>query len=360
MSFEFDYSMKVNVGDSDDASNLDDALKNESTDSGNTGGMQGEDWLDETIGTLEDYAEDLEKLAAGGDESTSKASEPDGEVTGDESLEELFADLGVATDELDDALDAAGNGESSSDLTPQEFMSQLNDVADESKGLTDGEKKMLDAGKGMINATPEQQQAFLDRAKSLAEDSGEIDDEQAANLSGFADGLMNDAAEGSTGADGSEETEDKSFMDQVDAILAQSQDGEEGPGEKMAREAAKLLEDNPEEDQKAFLAELEKMLNNKDGNGDHEKDIDEKNDGEGTMLKNMAEAFEELPSDRGDSSDETSSSESSSSENDAIASMLLDLVVSELASGSGDFDDAAAARLKSALTNIEDAEAEMT
>lgn len=215
--------------------------------------------------------------------------------------------------------------EGSSDLTPQDFMSQLNDIADEKKGLTDGEKKMLDEGQRMINATPEQQQEFLDKAKTLAEDSGEIGDEEAAELSGFVDGLMNDAAEDSTGADGSDAAEDKPFMDQVEDLLAQSQDGEEGPGEKMAREAAEMLKDNSEADQQEFLDELDKMVNNTDGNGDYEQDIDEKNDGEGTMLKNMAEAFEDLRSDRSDSSDGSSSSDLSSGKNNIVKFMLEDI-----------------------------------
>jgi hypothetical protein len=209
--------------------------------------------------------------------------------------------------------------DSSSELTPQDFMSQLNDIAGESKGLTDGERKMLDEGQRMINATPEQQQAFLDKAKSLAEDGGEIGDEEAAELAGFADGLMNDAAESTTGSD---EAEEKPFMDQVEDLLAQSQNGDEGPGEKLAREAAEMLKDNPEADQQAFLDELDKMLNNTDGNGDYEKDIDEKNDGEGTMLKNMAEAFEDLPSDRSEDSGDSSGSDSTSGGNTAVRDFL--------------------------------------
>jgi hypothetical protein len=319
MSFEFDYSMNVNVGNN--------------------------------AGDDEDAVSDTKN---------SNSSAADGELTGNESLQELFGELDYAVGELDEAISNAGDGggKKSSDLTPQDFMSQLNDIADETKGLTDGERKMLDEGKGMINATPQQQQEFLDRAKSLAKDSGEIGDEEAADLGGFADGLMNDAAEGATGADGSDEAEDKPFMDQVEDLLAQSQDGDEGPGEKMAREAAKMLKDNSKEDQQAFLDELEKMLNNTDGNGDHEKDIDETNDGEGTMLKNMAEAFEDLSSDGGESSDGSSGSNSSSNDRSDISSMLLDFIQSESGEGGSEITDAEASLLREVLNNTENSETE--
>jgi hypothetical protein len=182
---------------------------------------------------------------------------------------------------------------------------------------------MLEAGKGMINATPEQQQAFLDKAKELSAD-GEIDDNKAAELEGFADGLMNEASD-SGETSGTDSAEEKPFMDQVDDLLSQSQGGNEGPGEKMAREAAEMLQDNPEEDQQAFLDELETMLNNTDGNGDYEKDIDETNDGEGTMLKNMAEAFEDLPSDRSGDSSDSGGSDSTSSGDAAVREFLNDV-----------------------------------
>jgi hypothetical protein len=233
--------------------------------------------------------------------------------------EGLAEAMGGADETSEDSATDETRSEGSSELTPQDFMSQLNDIADEKKGLTDGEKKMLDEGQRMINATPEQQQAFLDKAKSLAEDSGEIGDEEAAELSGFADGLMNDASESSSG---SEEAEEKPFMEQVDDILGTSQEGDEGPGEKLAREGAEMLKDNPKEDQQAYLDELVKMRDNKDSNGDYKQDIDEKNDGEGTMLKNMAESFEALPSDRSESSDDSSSSDSTSGKNNIVKFML--------------------------------------
>lgn len=264
-------------------------------------------------------------------------------IQGDETLPELFDELDSATAELETALDDfdAGNSDAMSSNsgkgpTPQDFMSQLNDIAGKSEDWSAGEDKLLNQGKRLMNATPEQRQAFLDKAEDLmkgsdpedtdasAEDleTTEISGREASELEGFVDGLLNDASESSQGTDGADSGEDKSFMDQVDDILAQSQGGEEGPGEKMAREAAKMLEDNPEEDQQAFLDELDKMLNNADGNGDYEKDIDEANDHEGTMLKKMAEAFDELPSDRGDSSDGSSGSESSSGNGSVLSALI--------------------------------------
>jgi hypothetical protein len=274
----------------------------------------------ESSGTSEAGMELLSKFLDGAfedgklDDNEMKALETLADtVGGSEGSDESEGTDGTdGTDESDDS------GETS-ELTPQDFMSELNGLADETKGLTDGEKKMLEAGKGMINATPEQQQAFLDKAKELSAD-GEIDDNKAAELEGFADGLMNEASD-SGETSGTDSAEEKPFMDQVEDLLSQSQGGDEGPGEKMAREAAQMLEDNPEEDQQAFLDELETMLNNTDGNGDYEKDIDEKNDGEGTMLKNMAEAFEDLPSDRSDSGD-SSDSGSTSSDNTAVRDFL--------------------------------------
>lgn len=218
--------------------------------------------------------------------------------------------------------------ESANELTPQDFISELNDIADKRKGLTEGERGMLDDGQRMINATPEQQQAFLDKAKALADENGEIGDEESAELSGFADGLMNDASDSSTGSDGSGGAEQKPFMEKVEDLLAESHDGSESrkaPGEKLAREAAEMLKDNPEVDQEAFLDELEKLLNNADGNGDYKKDIDETNDGEGTMLKNMAEAFDDLPSNRGESLRGLSDENASSSTNSIVKFMLEDI-----------------------------------
>jgi hypothetical protein len=309
-------------------------------------------------------------------DSTSETSSSDssaGPVTSDvlsQYIESAFEDGELDSNELEglqsltdagstDDTDSTSNdsdtdetdSDSSSDLTPQEFMSQLNDVADEEKGLTDGERKMLDEGQRMIDATPEQQQAFLDKAESLGDGSDEIGDEEAAELSGFADGLLNDAAEDSTGADGSDETEEKPFMDQVEDMLAQSQGGDEGPGEKMAREAAEMLKDNPEADQQAFLDELDKMLNNTDSNGDYEKDIDEKNDGEGTMLKNMAEAFEK-PHDTGDSSNESSDS-GSSSDSDSTISALLDHITSNSSDGGDEVTANEASALRALLEESE-------
>ena len=193
---------------------------------------------------------------------------------------------------------------SSSELTPQEFMSKLNDIALRTgKDFGADEEKLLDLGKKLINATPEQQQAFLDKAESYMGD-GDLK-QVGVLLEAFADGLLDKSSESSTNDESS--VEKKSFMDKVEDLLAESQEGKKGPGEIMAREAAELLEDNPKVDQDAFLKELDKLLNNEDQNGDYKKDIDETNGREGTVLKKMAEAFKDLPSDRGDESSVDSS-----------------------------------------------------
>jgi hypothetical protein len=328
---------------------------------------------DNTIG--DDFGSEVDN------DSTSETSSSDsstGPVTSDvlsQYIESAFEDGTLDRNELrglNALTDAASTGdtgstsndsgtdetdsEDSSDLTPQDFMSELNDIADEEKGLTDGERKMLDEGQRMINATPEQQQAFLDKAKSLAEESGEIGDEQAAELSGFADGLLNDAAEDSTGTDGVDEGEEKPFMDKVEDLLAQSQGGDEGPGEKMAREAAEMLKDNPEADQQAFLDELDKMLNNTDGNGDYEQDVDETNDGEGTMLKNMAESFEGLRDTDGSSNGSTDSG--SSSGGDSTISALLDHITTNSSDGGNEVTANEASALRALLDLPEESETE--
>jgi hypothetical protein len=244
------------------------------------------------------------------------------------SLEDLIDDSGDAPDDAESATSSEG-------LTPQKFMSELNDIASKSEDFGPGERKVLEQAQRLINATPEQKQAYLDKAEKAIEmsdpsdtdasqedlDLTEISGREAAKLEGFVDGLLfNDES------DSSETAEDKpSFMDKVNSLL----DGTpvEGDGDDMAdgdaegatsevddaidnamvsedakamvQEAAKLLEDNPEVDQEAFLAELMKMMDNDVGSDGY--DIDEN---EGFMLKNMAEAFEELPSDRGESSDD--------------------------------------------------------
>jgi hypothetical protein len=273
---------------------------------------------------------------AGGSEGAESTDEASGDAGGDDTTSE----------------DAGGP-------TPQEFMSQLNDIADEKKGLTDGEEKMLEAGKGLVNATPEERQKFLDKAKELADaNGGEIGDKEAAELEGFAEGMK-------AGESGSEEakTEDgeKPFMDQVEDVLNQT--GADGPGEKMARDAAQMLKDNPEEDQKAFLDELQKLMDNKDGNGDAAKDIDETNDGEGTMLKKMAEAFDEI--DRSGGSDSSSSDAKDSSSADSASSgnkALTDLIANftgEDSNGGKEISDSELSALRAVIdaTKPETAEA---
>ena len=220
---------------------------------------------------------------------------------------------------------------------------------------------MLDQGKRLMNATPEQQQAFLDKASSMMDDNdiNETDDREGSQLESFVDGLLTKGSESSKDAD-KPDGADKSFMDKVGDLLNQSQDGKEGPGEKMAREAAQMLEDNPQEDQQAFLDKLEQMLNNTDGNGDYDKDIDETNDNEGTMLKKMAEAFEQLPGDRGSNSSESpgaSKSDSSSTEGNGALSEFLKEVASD---GEVSDSDISALRALIKATESKDSKAEMT
>jgi hypothetical protein len=225
----------------------------------------------------------------------------------------------------------ASESSDSGELTPQEFMSELTDKVADSTGFGDGEETVLDLGKKLMNASPQQQQAFLDKVDEYLSEEGEDDDYEgnidtpdAKELSAFVDGLMSEGSESAEGTDGADESgNDSSFMDKVDELLAESQKGNEGTGETMAREAAEMLEDNPVEDQEAFLEQLEKFLNNADG--DYDKDIDEKgrgeeNSNEGTMLKKFAEALEELPSDRGESS--MDGSDAAESGNEALRNFL--------------------------------------
>jgi hypothetical protein len=270
-------------------------------------------------------------------------------------LTKLFSDKGSA-ESTSDSGESDSTGEtdrtsesSGSELTPQEFMSKLTDVADKSEHFGDSEESMLDQGKKLMDATPEQQQAFLDKAESFMDD-GNIDKEEADKLEGFADGLLAGDSEGSDSTEGAED-DSKSFMDKVDDILAKSQDGDEGPGEKMAREAAEMLKDNSSEDQEAFLAQMEKLLNNADE--DHpDGDIDEKNDNEGTMLKKMAEAFEEPHS--SDRSESSSSSSDSDSAPDAISNETLRRFLDE-AKSDGEFSDSDISALRAMLEASEPA-----
>lgn len=248
---------------------------------------------------------------------------------------------------------SSGRNEGGSEsLTPQDFMSQLLDIADKSEGFGPGEEKMLDLGKKMINATPEQQQAVLDKANEYLDDDGDInetDDKEASMLEAFADGLM---ADGSESAEESEGVDDEgSFMDKAEALIAES-DNDSGPGEKMAREAAKMLEDNPEADQEAFLEQLDKLVNNPDE--DYDQDLDETNDGEGTMLKKMAEAFDELPSDRGESSDDRDSTTDSSGGSDgASISNFLDSLTASRSDGGSDVTERELAALRAFVDSTE-------
>jgi hypothetical protein len=234
---------------------------------------------------------------------------------------------GGGTDNSKNSSEGTSESGSDKELTPQGFMSQLTDIADRSEGFGAGEEKMLDQGKRLMNATPEQQQAFLDKAESMMGDNdiNQKDDGEGDKLEAFVDGLLDKSSGSSKGAEGNGGTQEKSFMQKVEDLLAQSQDGNEGPGEKMARDAAKMLKDNPKEDQQAFLDKMDKLLNNTDGDGNNKKDIDQTNDSEGTMLKKMAEAFEELPSDRGESSNKSSNSSSSSGSNSAVSAFLKDI-----------------------------------
>jgi hypothetical protein len=255
------------------------------------------------------------------------SSGADGSSALSDFIEKAFADGKLDDNELKGLKALSGNDGGSKDTsksgdngsTPQDFMSQLADIADKSEGFGPGEEKMLDQGKRLMNATPEQRQAFLDKAQSMMDDKdiNEKDDKEGSQLESFVDGLLNQGSQSSKNADGAGGaggSQDKSFMDKVEDLLGQSQDGKgSGPGENMAREAAEMLKDNPQEDQQAFLKELEKLLNNEDGNGDYKKDIDQKNDNEGTILKKMAEAFEEGPSDRSRGTSDSSSSNSDSS-----------------------------------------------
>lgn len=281
------------------------------------------------------------------------------EVEGLKALAEKASDTG-ATGQSAGTSDDSGTdetkSESSDDLTPQDFMSQLTDIADKSDGFGPGEEKMLDQGKRLMNAKPEQQQAFLDKAESMMGDNdiNQKDDGEGDELEAFVHGLLDKSSESSGGTEGSGDTQEKSFMQKVDDLLAESQGGDEGPGEKMARDAAKMLEDNPKEDQQAFLDEMDKLLNNTDGNGDYKKDIDQTTDGEGTMLKKMAEAFEELPSDRGESSGGSSESDSSSDSNSAVSAFLKDVT------SDGEISDSEISALRALVkaTASEDAQAE--
>jgi hypothetical protein len=336
---------------------LDTALNDKETNgdsSSDSTAEYGAEWRDDLLASLEDAEANLEEVINGDGNPASANSTADGELTGGESFEELASELEYATNELADAFDAAEGGEGGSDLTPQEFMSKLNDVAGKSDSFGEGESDLLEQGKRLVNASPEKQQEFLKRAEDPVDD-GKVSRSEAKDLKSFVDGLLAGDSQSPEGSDDAGETEDKSFMDQVDDILAQSEG--EGPGEKMAREAAKMLEDNPEEDQKAFLAELEKMLNNEDG--DYDKDIDETNDGEGSMLKNMAEAFDDLPSDRGESRDGSSGMNSSSDGSSAISAML-DLFQSKYGDGGSEITDAEASALRAVLDTMESSEAELT
>jgi hypothetical protein len=346
---------------------LDTALEDGATDSVRTRApdtLNDSGALDELISSLEQSVADLEDVSSNG--ATSASSSADGELTGNESLGELFDELDDAKGELADALDEAGSGKGSSALTPQDFQKQLSDIAGESEDWSAGEDKMLEQGKRLMNATPEQQQAFLDKAKELMGGSDatdtdaspedlattEISGREASELEGFADGLLNSASQSSGGADGAESDKANSFTDKVERLLKQS--GDDGPGEQMARDAAKMLADNPPEDQQAFLEQLEKLLNNADE--DHGKDIDETNHNEGKILKKMAEALEELPSDRGESSGGSSGSNSSLSDSGVI-SALLDHITSKSSDGGREITPKEATALRALL---EDSEAETT
>jgi hypothetical protein len=328
----------INISDS----NVEDILSNAETD----GGSSRSESADGGAGSV--TSELLSKFLDGAFEDGKLDKN---ELAGLKALTKLASGNQESTGKTEDSSTDESDSTSSEGPTPQEFMSKLNDIASESKNKANGfkpgsgEDNMYEQAKRLMNATPEQRQAFLDKASELM-DGGKINKQEDAELKGFTDGLLNDS---SNSTEEGSETE-KPFMDQVEDLLAQSQGGDEGPGEKMAREAAKLLEDNPEEDQQAFLDELDKLLNNVDGNGDYAKDIDEKNDGEGTMLKKMAEAFEELPADRGDSS---SGSDAKSGSNSAVSAFLKDIT------SDGDISDSEISALRALVKATETEEAEM-
>jgi hypothetical protein len=354
----------INITGDVDTDALDDALQGAQNNSNRTRDAdpaQGYESLDDLLGALDESVAELDNAVNAESDSGSTEFKADGELTGDESLSELGEELDYAMGELNDALAGdAGGAEESSELTPQDFQKQLSDIAGKSEDWgAAGEEAMLDQGKRLMNATPEQQQAFLDKAKELMDGSGDgdsasdISGREGSELKGFVDGLLNDASQSADDAEGAD-GESGSFMDKVEDLLGQS--GNQAEGEKLAREAAKLLEDNPEEDKQAFLEQLEKVLNNADE--DYDKDVDQTNHNEGTILKKMAEAFEELSSDRGESSEGSSGSDSSASDTGAISTMLLDIVTNKGSEGGSEITPAEASTLRAFLDQMEGSEAE--
>jgi hypothetical protein len=124
---------------------------------------------------------------------------------------------------------------------------------------------------------------------------GNFDQNDVAAMKAVAGRMFGDSAdECSASSSGScaNEMSDADFMKAVDDIANQSDPGI-GPGEKMMKSEAQRLVDGggSAADKKAFLAEANKLLNNKDGNGDGPQDIDEVNDHEGTRLAGFTDSL---------------------------------------------------------------------
>jgi hypothetical protein len=177
---------------------------------------------------------------------------------------------------------------------------------------------------------------FMDHAFA----DGEFSDNEVAGMSAILSG--DTSSEGSDEPASSDLTA-TDFMEQVNDIAQQSDPGI-GPGERMMLdEANRLVEGGgSSEDMQTFLDNANEMLNNADGNGDGPQDIDETNDGEGTMLRNLTTG---LLADDDSSTDETGSSDDAdSSDGNSPVSQFIDEAFAD-----GSFSDNELAGLQALL-----------
>jgi hypothetical protein len=237
----------------------------------------------------------------------------------DVKVAQMYRDLvsDFRSSDMDDGAFSSEDGSStdeSSGRKAQEYLSKLNDAVGDSEEFDFGERDTLWEGKRLANGTPEQQAEYLRRTEDALED-GNISGRESKELKSFADGVLSNDTEGFEGTDGADSP---SFMEQVEAKIAEADNGRKNRGERLALDAAKIVDGLPGDDQKAFLDELDKMVNT--GNS-RTKDINEKSEGEGAQLMNWAEGMREFRNENGDTSSTSESAESSDA-NDRIVAFL--------------------------------------
>jgi hypothetical protein len=79
-------------------------------------------------------------------------------------------------------------------MSAEEFMQEVGKTVVQSKGCTGAESKVIDQAARLTDAVFEQKKAFLNKLGDMARSNCAIDDEEAAALAGFVDGLLASSA----------------------------------------------------------------------------------------------------------------------------------------------------------------------